>query len=445
MKILVIDADSILLNKRFNYGDIVPRLQIGYVLSLLEMNNLDYYFLDCRFIDEIENSLSSCKSADIVVIFFNTYDYKFAFKLANYFEDKVVVGIGPHASALPSTIIYEYSPFDYALRGECEYDLIKLIKNIGNKDELDKIESLYYSEKKNSKISLIKEIDNLPYPKYHSFNGRYYDILPVPFFKKANWGFVNASRGCPNLCTYCSPMNRVSYGYNYRIRSAKSVVDEIEYLISLNKNVIEIVDDNFTVSKNLVTEVCDEIMKRELKIRWVVQAKIDTLDKDIMLKMKTSGCFCIRTGIETGSNKIINEIKKYKGDWKELVIEIFKYAKQIGIIIDAYIILGLPNETENDRRETLGMLKESKPDFVQVHYFQPYPGSLLYNNAKKEDFNEYLYHYNCSLEEFRTVKNEIYKIVYFNPKAIIKHLSLFSGFYIRNPKIFSKLVNFLTN
>src|SRR3989344_2372453 len=111
MKILIIDADSILLNKRFNYGDIVPRLQIGYVLSLLEMNNLDYYFLDCRFIDEIENSLSFYKSADIIVIFFNTYDYKFAFKLANYFKDKIVVGIGPHASALPSTIIYEDSPF----------------------------------------------------------------------------------------------------------------------------------------------------------------------------------------------------------------------------------------------------------------------------------------------------------------------------------------------
>ena len=204
--------------------------------------------------------------------------------------------------------------------------------------------------------------------------------------------------------------------------------------------------NNFTVSKKFVMEICNDIENRRLKVKWVIQAKIDNLSKEIIDCMKKGGCFCIRTGIESGSNRIIKETKKFNGDWKGLVINNLKYCKDSGIIIDCYILLGLPNETKEDREETLTMLGEVKPDFVQVHYFQPYPGSTLYNEVEsKEEFNEYLYHYNCSLDEFRTVKNKIYKIVYFNPKAVIKHLSLFSGFYIRNPKIFSRLVNFLIN
>lgn len=444
MKILVINADSLLLNG-FKYGDIVPKLQTGYILSLLEKENYKYSFLDCRLVNNINNTLNFYKDTDIAIISFNTYDYKFAFKLAEFFREKIVIGIGPHASSLPHTIIYENSPFDYVLRGECEYDLIRLIENINNKEELSKIKSLYTLWKKESAISIIDNLDNLPYPKYHLFNGKYYDILPVNFLKKAKWGYVNASRGCPNLCTYCSPMNRISYNYKYRTRSAKNVVDEIEYLTSLDKNVIEFIDDNFTASKKFVMEICDEIRNRELKIKWTAQAKIDTLNKDIINNMKDAGCFCIRTGVESGSNKLIKDVKKYDGDWKKIVIENFRHCKDAGIIIDAYIILGLPNETSNDREETLSMLKKSKPDLVQVHYFKPYPGSKLYNDVDKDNFNEYMYHYNCSLEEFKKTKNEIYKIVYFNPRAVIRHLTLFTGFYLRNPKIFLRLTKFLLN
>lgn len=442
MEILVIDADSTLLNG-FKYGDIVPRLQIGYILSLLEKNNYAYHFLDCRIVKGIENKLNSYKDVEVVIISFNTYDYKFAFKLADFFRNKTVIGIGPHASSLPHTVVYENSPFHYALRGECEYDLIKLIKNFDDKNGLKKINGLYSLWKKDSTISIINDLDNLPYPKYHQYDGEYYDILPVNFFEKAKWGYVDATRGCPNLCTYCSPMNRTSYDYKYRIRSANGVVDEIEYLISLGKNVIEFVDDNFTVSKEFVMKICNEIKNKKLKIKWVAQAKIDTLSKDLIETMKEAGCFCIRAGVETGSNKIIKDVKKYNGDWKKLAIETFRHCKDARIIVDAYVILGLPNETDDDRKETLKMLREARPDFVQVHYFKPYPGSKLYENADKDDFNEYMYHYNCSLEEFKETKNEIYRIVYFNPRAVIKHLTLFTGFYIRNPRIFLRLTKFL--
>ncbi|MBI2667513.1 radical SAM protein [Candidatus Woesearchaeota archaeon] len=449
MKILVIDASFITLNNKFKYGDIVPQLQIGYIISILEENNYENYFLDCKLINDMDNSLEDYSNIapNIVIISFNTYDYKFAFKLANFFKDNnIIIAIGPHPSVSPSTVVYENSPFDFVLRGECEYDIINLIKNLDNMEELKKIKSLYFNDKKDSEISLINQFDELPYPKYHSYDGQYYQILPVPFFKKAKWGFLSSSRGCPNLCTFCSPVHRTSYGYKYRIRSSRGVVDEMEYLVSIGKNVIEIVDDNFTVSKKQVFEICDEIKKRNLKIKWTVQAKADTLNRDIIFKMKDAGCFCIRMGIETGSNKLINNIKKYNGDWKNLVIDVFKWGKEANIIMNSYVILGLPNETKEDREETVNLLKEAKPDFVQVHYFKPYPGSSLYENiSNKEDFNEYLYHYNCSSEEFEEIKNKIHKIVYFNPRSITKHLSLFSGFYIKNPKILLRLINFLFN
>ena len=450
MKILIIDANSIIINKKFKYGDIVPQSQIGYITSMLEEENYEYHFLDCKLVKDIDESLNYYYNinSDIIIISFNTYDYKFAFKLANFFKgsNNTIIGIGPHPSLLPDTVVYEGSPFDFILRGECEYDLLNLIKYINNKEELMKIKSLYSNDKKDSEILLIEDLDELPYPKYHSYDGEYHLILPVPFFKKVKWGFLSFSRGCPNLCTFCSPVNRTSYGYKYRLRSIESLVDEIMYLKSLGKNVIYFMDDNFTVSKKQVIEMCDEIKRRNLDIKWVVQAKADTLSRDLIFKMKKAGCFCIMMGIETGSNKLIKNTKKYDGNWKDLVIKVFKWGKEAKIIMNAYIILGLPNETKEDRKETIGLLKEAKPDFVQVHYFKPYPGSNIYNNINtKEKFNEYLYHYNCSSEEFEDIKNKIHKIVYFNPRAIAKHLSLFSGFYIRNPKILLRLINFLFN
>jgi radical SAM superfamily enzyme YgiQ (UPF0313 family) len=187
---------------------------------------------------------------------------------------------------------------------------------------------------------------------------------------------IFTARGCPNRCTFCS-WPRTFMGMKFRARSVTNVVDEFEYVNNELPAVKEIFieDDTFTIDKRRVREVCSEIKKRELDVRWSCNARA-TLDYETMRIMKAAGCRLIDVGYESGSDKILKNIKKgvTTADTKAFTVD----AKRAGLKILGDFIFGLPEETDDTIRQTIHFIKEIKPDMLQIAVATPIPGTEFY-------------------------------------------------------------------
>jgi len=193
------------------------------------------------------------------------------------------------------------------------------------------------------------------------------------------------SRGCPYRCVFCSVSEQ--WGHKIRHRSPKNVVNEIEFLL---KNYpflegIRFFDDVFTIDKNRVIEICQEIIKRKLNFTWECEARADAIDKELVREMKRAGCEFIDLGVESGSNKILKNIKK--NITVEQAIDAVKIIKQAGIGLKVFIMHGLPGETYEDIRKTVFLSRylchELKADGATQGITIIYPGTELEKIAKE--------------------------------------------------------------
>jgi anaerobic magnesium-protoporphyrin IX monomethyl ester cyclase len=187
---------------------------------------------------------------------------------------------------------------------------------------------------------------------------------------------VFTARGCPNRCTFCS-WPRTFMGRKFRARSVANVVDEFEYVSNELPAVKEIFveDDTFTIDRQRVREVCTELQKRELDVRWSCNT-CATLDYKTMRIMKSAGCRLIDVGYESGSDQILKNIKKgvTTADAKAFTID----AKRAGLKILGDFMFGLPEETHETIQQTKEFIKEIKPDMLQIAVATPIPGTEFY-------------------------------------------------------------------
>ena len=431
-----------------------PPLQIGYMISLLK-KEYDIRFLDGRVTNySLKFLLKSTRdfNPSVVVMSFTPEERNsalaYARKIKEFSPYIKIICIGPYASVLPQTLIFQESPIDFVLLGECELDLIDLIKSLDSPERLKRIRSLYFKEKNHAEIALIEDLDSLPMPAHSFFSPRYYfSIYPLPLNLKLKWGYILSSRGCPYQCIFCSPTIRTSYGSKMRFRSPKSVVEEMLYLRSLGINIISFEDDNFTASKQHTLELCREMINKKVNLPWIAHGRITDLSKEIMSVMKKAGCVLLKIGIESGSNRIINILSKTEEriNWNKKTCEVFEQGKKINLSLHAMFIIGNPQETEEDLSLTINLIKQIKPESIQIHYFVPYPGSIAFDRyCHNQKFNEALHHYNpvdiINLSQIDTrrlkgTQRHIYRNFYLNPSFLIRHCLKYWRFYLHNPRV----------
>ena len=149
------------------------------------------------------------------------------------------------------------------------------------------------------------------------------------------------------------------------------VVDEIEYL---NKKFgakrFTFLDDTFTFIQSRAKEICQEIINRNLKIQWDCNNRVDSVSKELLIKMKEAGCTDVFFGLESGSQVIINAMNK--GFTIDQAIKAFKWAKEAGLTVFAHTILGFPGETRETARETIKLVEKIDPDDCLL-YTSPSP------------------------------------------------------------------------
>ncbi len=226
----------------------------------------------------------------------------------------------------------------------------------------------------------IQELDDLPMPDRTMVPSEHYDsVLAV----KTPITTMMTSRGCPFMCTYC---DRPAMGRRFRYRSARSVVDEMQWCQEHGVGEIFVYDDTFTVNRKRVLEITGEIRNRGLTIGWDVRTRVDMVDEELLREMRDTGCQRIHFGIESGTMKILKVFKKEID--LERAVQVFRYARRIGIQTLGYFMIGAPTETAEDIRETMRYARRLDPDYVHIAVTTPFPATELYFQALREGLYE---------------------------------------------------------
>lgn len=297
---------------------------------------------------------------------------------------KIIMG-GPHITIFPKETLEENENIDYGVLGEGEITLLELLDCIENKRDISKVKGIVY--RKDQKIHItkprpyIKNIDEVPIPARDLLDMKRYRPAPT-YYRKLPSYITLTSRGCPYRCSYCSKI----FGSIYRFHSIERVLEEIEELIIRYKTK-EIIfrDDTFTINKKFVTELCNKIINKGInkKIKWTCMTRVNLVDEKLLKLMKKAGCWSIHYGIESGSQRLLNLIQK-DITIKEIKNAV-KWTKKAGIEVKAFFMIGLPTETREETLQTIEFMKELNVDWVQVTITVPYPGTELFEIAKKEE------------------------------------------------------------
>lgn len=382
MKTLLIQPDA---PKMYRMGSTCSRsfpLGLGYIAAVLE-KYYDVIIIDMR-VENIPSDSLKAKIAEInpkiVGITSDTISFHQALEIAQIVkqvnkEITVVIG-GAHANALPTNPL-KYDCFDISVYGEGEKTARELWRRIEKDLSWEDVNSIAFRKNGeivvNPKNELIENLDELPLPARHLFPVEKYsgefDGYARPVFP------VNTSRGCPFSCSFCS--NNVLFGRKYRFRSPQNVVDEIEMLINdYQAKGIHFTEDIFTANKNRVIEICDEITKRNLHFKWFCESRVNTIDRQMLQRMKHAGCEVVWFGVESGSQRILNLIDK------KITLEqskqAFRLCKKIKLKAGATFMIGIPGEKIEDMYQTIDFAKKLEPEFAWFSIYTAYPVSPLY-------------------------------------------------------------------
>lgn len=261
---------------------------------------------------------------------------------------KIIAG-GVHATIMYDQLLNNFD-IDYIVLGEGERTIIELLKALDSGGSVRDIKGIAYKVNgkviKNAERELIQNLDELPLPKHSLF------ITP-----KRRIACILTSRGCPFKCNFCC-LHTISKQI-YRKRSVLNIIGEIEWLISNFRNIdeIQIADDTFTLDQNRVVEFCKEIVKRDIKLKFICSARIKPASREMFEWMEKAGFISIGFGLETGCQKLMDSI--HKNITKEDVRNTFRALIPINkISITAFIMVGFPGETIETTNETVDFLKE---------------------------------------------------------------------------------------
>jgi radical SAM superfamily enzyme YgiQ (UPF0313 family) len=390
-----------------------PPLGLAYLAGALETAGCEVQILDFVVFPydraSFESYLDNYKP-DVVGVTSVTMNFKDAIHIirdVKHFDaDIFTVMGGPHVTFCGNKTLAAYPELDVVVLGEGEQTLVELVERIHNRKNLKHIRGILY--RKGSEVRFTPprphaDIDQLPQPPRHLLPLGRYRALGMPIS-------LTTSRGCPFQCIFC--VGRKMGGARIRRRNPVQVVDELEYLNTLNFRQINIADDLFTANPHHCLAVCDEIIRRKLKVNWTSFARVDTVSEEILLKMKSAGCTAVSFGIESANAQILKNIKK--GITIKQVVAAVKLCTRVGITPYASFILGLPGETPGTLKETLDFSRELKDLGLSsgFHLLAPFPGTEIRKNSRQlglkiltDDWSQY--HANSAIVETPTVNKEM--------------------------------------
>lgn len=391
-----------------------PLVKAGYIVSIIDfqvdhLNKAQYF--------------NNYKNADYVLISCFTFAYNNIQKIIHDIKitnDKaIIICGGPFCNETQNQI----DNSNITVFGEADLMITKILELISEKKSLADIPGLCYKQKgkliKNPGILEVENLDLVDPPLFNlTANKNYGYIYGI---KLKNLSPIITTRGCPFKCTFCTFHN-----VKYRERSVDNVIQEIKMRVDAGAKYIVFCDDNFLLHKNRVNAILDNIIRRKLKIKIIIQGRVDIIDYDLFLKMKQANVIMIIFGIESINQDVLNFYNKKITI--EKITQVIENANSVGIITVSGLIIGAPSEEMKHFENTIKFFKRVPQDFINVNILRyQYPSPLwiqanmnglikddeiiVYANEKSSNF---------SYEKLLKIQKTIIKSFYNNPKRIMR-------------------------
>ncbi len=326
---------------------------------------------------------------DIIAFSCTTGSHKWASKIAQKIKEKgskalVVMG-GPHPTYFPEVI--NDKNIDIICRGEGEYAFLELAENLEKRKDITKIKNLWVKKDgkifKNELRPLNQDLDDLPFPDRDLYYRKY------SFLRKNPRKSFLTTRGCPYACTFCHnhSLKKLyhSKGNFVRRRSPEKVIEEIlEVKRKYPLKVVYLMDDTFILNHKWVKKFL-KIYKQKIKLPFICLVRAGLITEDLIKDMSEAGCQRAFFSIETGNERLRNQVLK-KGITNKQIIFTAKLMKKYKIKFKGYNILGIPEETLEDAFETVKLNQKIKTDYPVCTILQPYPKTEIYDYMLKKGY-----------------------------------------------------------
>ena len=347
---------------------------------------------------------------------------------------------GPHVNLYPEETL-SIEGVDSLVLGEGERTFAEMVNAFFRGADIANVQGV--AVMRNGKVSTMQaraleaNLDSLPQPARDLIDtSLYWSVLA----KRNPITTAMTSRGCPMKCIFC---DRPHLGKTFRYRSAISVVDEMEDCVKRGIREIFLYDDTFTIRRERIFEIRDEIKRRGLNVQWDVRARANNLDAEVVKAMKEAGVARIHIGVESGSPRILKIMKK--GITIEQAHNAFKLCRKFGIISLSYFMLGNPTETREDIEMTMQFIRECQADYAHISITTPFPGTELYHMGLQqglferdywrdfaanpgENFQPPAWIENFTQEQLEEMRQRAYRVFYSRPSRLIRQLLAIRSF-----------------
>lgn len=420
----------------YNYK--MPPLELAYIAGLLEKKGVEVALLDAN-IEQMPAFEAAGKVAGCDIIFVATAPY-YQWQCPALHFDYVMDYVRPLKAANPSAKLYVFGPnvnldpqyfleggfVDAVILGEPEQKAVGLC--FSNKQD---VPSVAWMENGRYTVSAKKEkpieLDSL-FPSYRG--------LPIHKYEYQFLGrptcVLETSRGCPYQCTFCF---KDMVGSLYRTKSVPRVMEEISYVVGeLGVKNIFFHDSEMTVQRKRTVELCKAIIDSGMKISWACQSRADTVDGELLKLMKDAGCRLICFGIESGSDELLEKVKKgiTVADLRRGV----EATSRAGIETAGFFIIGLPEDTRQAIQKTVDLAKSLPFDYVTFQIMTPYPNTPVYDQYRerfKERFPK-AFTLNFTQDELEAIKKKAFMQFYLRPSYFAKVF----GKFLKEPVMVAK-------
>jgi len=341
---------------------------------------------------------------------------------------------GPHVNLYPQETL-SIEGVDSIVLGEGERPFADMVNTMSGGGDIAQVAGV--AVMRDGKVSstmarpLEANLDDLPQPARDLIdNSIYWSVLA----KRNPITTAMTSRGCPMKCIFC---DRPHLGKSFRYRSATSVVDEMEDCVKRGIHEIFLYDDTFTIKRDRVFEIRDEIKGRGIDVQWDVRARANTLDAEVVKAMKEAGVARVHIGVESGSPRILEIMKK--GITIEQAHEAFDLCRKFGVTSLSYFMFGNPTETLEDIDMTMKFIRKCRADYAHISITTPFPGTELYRMGLEqglferdywrdfacepdEKFNPPAWLENFTQEQLEDMRQKAYRAFYSRPDRLIRQL-----------------------
>ena len=315
-------------------------------------------------------------------------DLDYASLAKELLPDCKTVAVGPHVTAEPEDTLHRAKgSLDVVVRGEYDYTLGELAERAGSgwrTSKLSEILGISYLDDEGQAVHTparpYLDPNELPFPAWHHIDPKWYRDAG----KRFPFITLISGRGCFGRCTFCRDVPLME-GRKLRLRDPELVADEIQYDLALFPYLREVMfeTDTFTASSAHVNGICEEVLRRDLKITWSCNCRTD-IDLQLLPLMKRAGCRMLMVGFEFGTQEALDAVEK--GTTLEHSVRLASEARGLGFIVHGCFMFGAPGETKDSALKTIEFAKGLPMDTVQFSGICAYPGTEIYSLAAEKGF-----------------------------------------------------------